>query len=1083
MKRDGKRVSLFRTVLGAVVMTGVLQAAEKAKPDLWLDHKFAVLPGASSKGFDRKAAYALSNRGIEKLRLPEKRPVPTADFLLKDTPGRAGSVTYKKVPVELLEEAGVARRALIRFGFPLPEGGLFDLAHLRLGDGEKEIPASYSVTGKYPDGSLRWVMIRAAVPLAAREKKTLFVEFGSKLAPRKAEAEAIRISEDENFIAVDNGVLSARINKKRFTLIQDVRLGKTYCGSVNGFGTLMVFRDGKRFGTYKTPPSIRCIESTPAHVVYRIDGVFGEAADPYGSYTARLSFHRGVPGFDLEYTHINTNMRYEFTDIRSMTVGFATGKANPLKSWAHFTGGTPVPGGAERVVQLDDATVSADGKTFPARLPGGIKFVTEKGVEGTITVSDAWKRYPKGFAVDPRTNTVNIELLPELPDEKFGKHLPYYLQFPFCGGGHRIKWGVSFTERLSFRFGKDLSPEAAAAEANLPVIATLPPAWYAEAGIWKGMALEKLYAGIDKEALDLFKRNLQRREKQREYGAFSYGDSFGERAGQNWTNNEYDMPHGMFLLGLRTGDREVLRYALAAARHEADVDIVHAYLHPYFVGCNIQHSCAHTGTYGRWSWPYRCRFNDGYSGHNWLRGMVDSWHLFGEGTAMDSSYLLADHLAFAWLPALTKLVQIRDGAWNLIALCEIARSSGRPEYRKAADALAKYLMELVDLKTEWYMNRTGGGRGGIAVFMCGILLNSLCDYHDLTGRADAAAKCGDFGRWLVKKTFSPDLGGLFWYDVTPAGRSTFPSAIYNALIAPGVIRAGAIARDRELFLAGLNAFKALSMCPVDASGKSVALHLLFIEDVLQAAASWRAKDTADVPETFDRDVWRRDLARLQTGSVMHRGSARYVIVSRLDGQSADIQWSNYNGWNAKPVIKKLLVTDQAGKAVLKYENLPTEIGKLVKHFPLQLGPAGSRYTVEIETDGRSMWVISGTPGCDIFHDMSAGAVTLVSAVTGRYTLEQLPGETIKIRLAPMHNGRFGLTVRDDRGKVLFTKSGEKLVTDMKDTGIGIDCEIPAVGEKRTLALELFAGNCAMLKVAPGKLLARPRPFPALGVCL
>ena len=83
--------------------------------------------------------------------------------------------------------------------------------------------------------------------------------------------------------------------------------------------------------------------------------------------------------------------------------------------------------------------------------------------------------------------------------------------------------------------------------------------------------------------------------------------------------------------------------------------------------------------------------------------MVDSWHLFGEGTAMDSSYLLADHLAFAWLPALTKLVQIRDGAWNLIALCEIARSSGRPEYRKAADALAKYLMDLVDLKTEWYL--------------------------------------------------------------------------------------------------------------------------------------------------------------------------------------------------------------------------------------------------------------------------------------------------------------------------------------------------------------------------------------------
>lgn len=843
MKKRAKFTGFLRNSGTVVLMTAacLVQGAEKKKPDLWLDHKFAVLPGASSRGFVKKEAYALSNRGIEKVVLPAKRPVPTADFLLKDTPGRDGNIAYKKVPVELLEEAGVARAALIRFGFPLPAGGLFDLTRIRLRDGEKEIPASYSVTGKHPDGSLRWVMIRAVVSLAANERKTLFVEFGSKFPPRRA-GEGIRIREDGDFIFVDNGAISCRINKKRFTLVQDVRLGNSYCGSVNGFGTLMVFRDGKRFGTYKTPPvSVKLIESTPEHVTCRIDGVFGEVNDPYGSYTARLSFHKGVPGFDLEYTHINTNMRYEFTDIRSMTIGFSTGKGNPLKTWRHFTAGTEVPADAGRVVQLDDKTVSADGKPFSARLPGGIKFVTEKGMEGTITIADAWQRYPKGFSVDPGTNTVGIELLPELPDEKFGKHLPYYLQFPFCGGGHRIKWGVSFTERLSFRFGKALSEKAVLAESNLPVIATLPPRWYAEAGVWKGMALEKLYAGIDKEALELFKRNLERRERQREYGAFSYGDSFGERGGQNWTNNEYDMSHGMFLLGLRTGNREVLRYALAAARHEADVDIVHAYLHPYFVGCNIQHSCAHTGTYGRWSWPYRCRFNDGYSGHNWLRGMVDSWHLFGEGTAMDSSYLLADHLAFAWLPALTKLVQIRDGAWNLIALCGIAASSGRPEYRKAADDLAKYLMDLVDLKTDWYMNRTGGGRGGIAVFMCGILLNSLCDYHDLTRRADAAAKCAELGRWLVDRVYSPDLGGLFWYDVTPAGRSTFPSAVYNALIAPGVIRAGAISGDRDLFLAGLNAFKALSMCPVDPSGKSVALHLLFLEDVLQAAADQHAK--------------------------------------------------------------------------------------------------------------------------------------------------------------------------------------------------------------------------------------------------
>ena len=132
MEQMMKRRAFFTGVLrksGVVVLMAaacLVQGAEKKKPDLWLDHKFAVLPGASSRGFGKKEAYTLSNRGIEKVVLPAKRPVPTADFLLKDTPGRDGSIAYKKVPVELLEEAGVARSALIRFGFPLPAGGLFD---------------------------------------------------------------------------------------------------------------------------------------------------------------------------------------------------------------------------------------------------------------------------------------------------------------------------------------------------------------------------------------------------------------------------------------------------------------------------------------------------------------------------------------------------------------------------------------------------------------------------------------------------------------------------------------------------------------------------------------------------------------------------------------------------------------------------------------------------------------------------------------------------------------------------------------------------------------------------------------------
>ena len=45
----------------------------------------------------------------------------------------------------------------------------------------------------------------------------------------------------------------------------------------------------------------------------------------------------------------------------------------------------------------------------------------------------------------------------------------------------------------------------------------------------------------------------------------------------------------------RSGDRRYYRLGMEAARHQADVDIVHAYPDPFYIGSNHQHSIGHTG--------------------------------------------------------------------------------------------------------------------------------------------------------------------------------------------------------------------------------------------------------------------------------------------------------------------------------------------------------------------------------------------------------------------------------------------------------------------------------------------------------
>ncbi|MGE4564622.1 MAG: hypothetical protein AB7F32_07115, partial [Victivallaceae bacterium] len=119
------------------------------------------------------------------LRDPErkaKRPLPAPLFTAAPRKNATGALDFAAVKVELLEEGKVARDAAIRFGFPLPEGGLFSAAHLRLlGPDGREVPAQYIITAFWPDDSVKWVLIQFTAPLKAGEKALYTVEAGNKV--------------------------------------------------------------------------------------------------------------------------------------------------------------------------------------------------------------------------------------------------------------------------------------------------------------------------------------------------------------------------------------------------------------------------------------------------------------------------------------------------------------------------------------------------------------------------------------------------------------------------------------------------------------------------------------------------------------------------------------------------------------------------------------------------------------------------------------------------------------------------------------------------------------------------------------
>ena len=89
-----------------------------------------------------------------------------------------------------------------------------------------------------------------------------------------------------------------------------------------------------------------------------------------------------------------------------------------------------------------------------------------------------------------------------------------------------------------------------------------------------------------------------------------------------------------------------------AARHQADVDCVHAYPDPFYVGSNHQHSIGHTGTwsqnprYATWSHRYDSH-TDARNGHTWVDGLTNAWLLAGEARVMESALGVGEHITWA----------------------------------------------------------------------------------------------------------------------------------------------------------------------------------------------------------------------------------------------------------------------------------------------------------------------------------------------------------------------------------------------------------------------------------------------------
>ena len=678
-------------------------------------------------------------------------------------------------------------------GVPLPKGALDSAGHIRLlGPDRRERPMQAQSLARWPDGSVKWVLVNFRADLPARSSADYTLEYGAKVKPTESHT-GLSVEERSDGAAIVTGPLRIEISKSEVGLPGKVWLDKNgdgrfsddeiVCGAGNQRGSGRLTDDaGRSFTTLGPPAEIVVEERGPQRACVLVKGrhVAADGATLF-AYETRIMAYAGQKSVRLFYTFGNDELKNAFTSVRELRLEF------PLpRGAARFAMGDAAwqQGDAARLFQDSDdhySVISDSAKTDGRRAAGWVRASGPSGAM-TVAVRDFWQLYPKALAADQKG--IRVELMPPLKEDQYAepakdpvKLVHYY--YNLLGGRYKIKQGQTKTHEILISFEDDAT-KAGLDAFQQGVMASAPSAW-----VCGSLALGPIAptgttwsAPYDAQMEKCVVNYIKARDASRDYGMMNYGDWWGERR-YNWGNIEYDDAHVWMTHFARTGDIRALMVGDRAAKHYADVDCIHYCPDPRRLGAGYSHCIGHVGGFFQQHPVEGGSLNGGSSPcHTRTEGLVEHYLMTGDRRSFDAAVGIAEHFDGAWLNNYD-MSNCRVPGWHIVLTMSLYNATADPFYLNAAKIIARRAIERAHPDGGWRRCLVPGHcydlprHRGEAGFMVGVLLTGMKYYHEATGDPRAADVLVKAARWLVRETYDPAVN-QFRYTSCP--NSSKPSS-------------------------------------------------------------------------------------------------------------------------------------------------------------------------------------------------------------------------------------------------------------------------------------------------------------------
>jgi hypothetical protein len=694
------------------------------------------------------------------------------------------------VPLIIREAAGIDRR-----NWPVTGGVPFAMGHLRSADHVRllspdgyEHPAQLRVTARWPDGSVRWLLVHFQADVATQQTTTYYLE---PIAPQHHPGPAIAVVPSGAGFEVTTGDLRVQLNAPgrglfgAFQLADQVLVAPGMEFTVEAAGTC--YRAG-------ADPTARWAvrEHGPLRTVLTTRGRHANSAGTLLDFEVSLQIYAGLPWVEIGYTFLNCEAPAEVA-IDAITVEL------PVSLAASVQRG--LCGAFEDQYETAEPFVICQDR--PAHAHGGFRTARIETTDGNI-VDGPREGWNDVTAASHRARWEWIELVPwqahgwvTVSDNTHGISLivrdfaqMYPKRLAVTQGALRLELWPQSAEPLRLYQGQARTHRflvalhcgtAMAGQANrLSVaydtpLAPMPTAhWLATKALGDVFPYApERYPGIEAALRDEFYAWYHGSQCQ---GMLDYGDymqvTSGPRAGF-MGNNEHDTIQALLLQYVRTGEPDYLTSAAAYARHVIDVDLIHHSVHPHERGGVRAHGQRHL--------LYETAFTaDGPlqtsvdTGHQWVEGLLNYYFISGDESALDAARTIGE--------CLLRLIQLgwcrpepgpRNSGWPLIALTALAEATGEARFLEGCHAIVAQAAPAQLPAGYWPIMI--GFRPAFCPWQNTVLMAGLARLHQLSGDPLARRLFLSGMQTIVEAGRFPD--GTFIYVDAPEYRWSYYAGI------------------------------------------------------------------------------------------------------------------------------------------------------------------------------------------------------------------------------------------------------------------------------------------------------------------